>query len=214
MARVRVVQKGTLKGLACHQRRPSGQRKSAPLTKEQKVQRAAKAACTKLTLAQGIADWHANTQLEAEELAQKLGKSKRYVLNAMFQDGAQMVNAREKTNAFNAFKSIRLAQINEGKYCYDFLCTFRELTVLIERSNQNETSERLMDIQQQLLDEYRALSQEEKGGYVEQFEAEKSDQVTLRRTTVRGRVQTVANAKRNIVRVVCTLALVLLTTRS
>jgi hypothetical protein len=58
--------------------------------------------------------------------------------------------------------------------------------VLIDWSNQNKSLEQLMDIQQQLLEEYHTLSLEEKKGYAEQFEAEKSDQVTLCQITVCG----------------------------
>jgi hypothetical protein len=89
-------------------------KRRAPTTAEQKKKQVEKRKKNQQTLAQGVAEWRAQTDQKAQELAEQLGKTKQYVLNAMMNDGASLVRHREKTNAFNAFKSVRMAQINEG----------------------------------------------------------------------------------------------------
>jgi hypothetical protein len=58
--------------------------------------------------------------------------------------------------------------------------------------------ENLLNIQEQYLDKYEALTQEERDELVQEFTLQKLEASHLRRPTARARIQDVANVARNI----------------
>ncbi|KAJ7220384.1 hypothetical protein C8J57DRAFT_1015512, partial [Mycena rebaudengoi] len=83
--------------------------------------------------------WFADTQAKAHELAERFQKKPRYFLDIFFQGGAHMVNHQQKVNAYNAFKSEKLAECRE-----------------------NGESLNVTELHEQYNKEYKALSEEEK----------------------------------------------------
>jgi hypothetical protein len=89
--------------------------KRAPRTAEQKARLKRERGKKKDLLSEGVKSWHQDTLARAETIGLSIGRTQRYVLNYMMNDGAEMVRGRVKINSFNAFKSIRMAELNEGE---------------------------------------------------------------------------------------------------
>jgi hypothetical protein len=65
---------------------------------------------------EAVSEWYSYTLAKADDLGKQFNKKPRYFLDIFFQGGAKMVTHHQKTNAYNAFKSLKAAGLNEGFY--------------------------------------------------------------------------------------------------
>jgi hypothetical protein len=89
--------------------------KRAPRTAEQKARLKQESRRKKDLLEEGLKSWHIDTIARANAIGLSIGRSCCYVLKYMMNNGAEMVQERTKINPFNAFKSIRMAKLNDGE---------------------------------------------------------------------------------------------------
>lgn len=61
-----------------------------------------------------VNEWFSYTIAKADDLASRFQKKPRYFLDIFFQGGARMVHHHSKVNSFNAFKSLKSRELNEG----------------------------------------------------------------------------------------------------
>jgi hypothetical protein len=54
--------------------------------------------------------------VKADNLGKRFNKKLWYFLDIFFQGRVKMVTHNNKTNTFNAFKSLKVAELNEGIY--------------------------------------------------------------------------------------------------
>jgi hypothetical protein len=54
--------------------------------------------------------------VKADNLGKRFNKKPWYFLDIFFQGGAKMVTHNNKMNTFNAFKSLKAVELNEGIY--------------------------------------------------------------------------------------------------
>ncbi|KIL54459.1 hypothetical protein M378DRAFT_92015 [Amanita muscaria Koide BX008] len=116
--------------------------------------------------------WETYTLAKAEELSQWFDRKPRYFLDLFFQAGTRLASHHEKVNGFNAFKSMRIAEMRE-----------------------DGQTVQLMDVQAKLAEEWKALSEEDKLAVIEGFE---SSHQCVKRPTARSRIQDVSHVKRNM----------------
>jgi hypothetical protein len=94
--------------------------KRAPVPAAEREERRQANAETQRQIDDAISEWRTATFAKADELADRFHKTPRYFLDQFFNGGAHMLQQQNKTNAFNAFKSIKAAAVNDGKtdQCY------------------------------------------------------------------------------------------------
>lgn len=63
-------------------------------------------------------EWLDDTMEKANTYAEKFGKKPRYFLDLFFHGGARMVCQHKKTNAHNAFLSLKARDLREGMLLY------------------------------------------------------------------------------------------------
>ncbi len=61
-----------------------------------------------------VDEWMASTLAKAAELADRFDKKPRYFLDRFFLGGQKLIYKQSVTNAFNAFKSIKAAELRAG----------------------------------------------------------------------------------------------------
>ncbi len=66
-----------------------------------------------------IDEWMSHAHAKAHELAQRFDKKPRYFLDRFFQGGQKFIHKHTVTNAFNAFKSIKAAELRAGMLSHD-----------------------------------------------------------------------------------------------
>ncbi|KJA19639.1 hypothetical protein HYPSUDRAFT_143463, partial [Hypholoma sublateritium FD-334 SS-4] len=99
-----------------------------------------------------IDEWMASTLAKAAELADRFDKKPRYFLDHFFLGGQKLIYKQSVTNSFNAFKSVKAAELHaEGE------------------------KENTIEIQQQYKSEYDTLTVEQCAEYVAEFEAMKDN---------------------------------------
>ncbi|KAJ7241549.1 hypothetical protein C8J57DRAFT_1526695 [Mycena rebaudengoi] len=113
--------------------------------------------------------------IDEEELADLYDMKPRYFLDIFFQGGARMVHHQEKINPYNAFKSEKAAEARE-----------------------QGLAKNVPQLHMDHIDEYNALTDEEKDALVERFRDIRSRNFALRRDTPRAKIQDVANIVRNM----------------
>ncbi|KAF8229925.1 hypothetical protein L208DRAFT_1179823, partial [Tricholoma matsutake] len=59
-----------------------------------------------------VAEWYAYTLAKADNLGKRFNKKLWHFLDIFFQCRAKMVTQNNKTNAFNAFKSLKAVELN------------------------------------------------------------------------------------------------------
>ncbi|KAJ7900955.1 hypothetical protein B0H14DRAFT_2330532 [Mycena olivaceomarginata] len=121
------------------------------------------------------AEWHEFTRAKIQQMAKEFDMKERYFEDLFFQGGARMVHQQKNLNPYNAFKNAKAEENREAG--------IREDAREIHRNH---------------LDEYLALSKEEKDALLENFAQIKSDNFHFRRDTPRARIQDVANTVRNV----------------
>lgn len=110
-------QYGTIQALSGRHKDLNGSRNSSgrvPLTAAQKKDRQKNRVEKQERIDSFMRGWRAETRAKATAFAEEIGRDERFVLDLMFENGAKFVKEHEKTNSFNAFKSIRTTEMNEG----------------------------------------------------------------------------------------------------
>jgi len=90
--------------------------KPPPIPNHQRKEKLAKRQENQRQIDEAVAEWYAYTLAKADDLGKRFNKKPRYFLDIFFQGGAKMVTHNNKTNAFNAFKSLKAIELNEGIY--------------------------------------------------------------------------------------------------
>lgn len=139
-----------------------------------------------------VDEWFAFTMAKAAELAERFDKKPRYFLDRFFQGGQKLVYKQTVTNAFNAFKSIKAAELRAGVLVHIPLLQ-RNYTLLLDGEKEN-----VISIQRDFKEEYDALTAEERAEYIVEFDAMKTSSAHVARHTSRGCIQDLANIARNM----------------
>ncbi|KAJ6481140.1 hypothetical protein C8R45DRAFT_1100697 [Mycena sanguinolenta] len=146
----------------------------APLTGAERQEKQRAAAETKAEMDAACAEVHTYLRNKALELAERFQKKERYFLDIFYQAGARMVNAQEKTNPYNAFKSEKAAQL------------------------QGRTL-KAPELHTEFHHEYEAMTAEEKAAMVKRYDEEHKDEVQkMRRDTPMARIRDFSNTVKNI----------------
>lgn len=85
-----------------------------PLTAKQKKDKATEREETQAAIDAAVDEWFDLTTTKANELAERFNKKPRYFLDIFFHGGARMVHHHEKTNAHNAFVSLKAQELRDG----------------------------------------------------------------------------------------------------
>ncbi|KAJ7223777.1 hypothetical protein C8J57DRAFT_1094166, partial [Mycena rebaudengoi] len=128
--------------------------------------------------------WFTDTMALAEELAIEFKVKPKYFHDVFFQGGARMVHHQQNINPYNAFKSEKVAECQEH--------------ILVPK--------RAPELHCDYFEEYNQLMDAEKYEYVERFKETCNWEVKIRRDTLRGKIQDVANIVRNIKLLMCGLS--------
>ena len=106
----------TIKIASAPRQRNVPAQKPPPIPSQQRKEKLAKCQENQRQIDDAVAEWYAYTLAKADDLGKRFNKKPRYFLDIFFQGGAKMVTHNNKTNAFNAFKSLKAIELNEGIY--------------------------------------------------------------------------------------------------
>jgi hypothetical protein len=88
-----------------------------------------------------VSEWYSYTLAKADELGKLFNKKPRYFLDMFFQGGVKMVNHRHKTNAYNAFKSLKAAELSQGFFFCSIIVACHILTCRCLRRESDKTTD-------------------------------------------------------------------------
>lgn len=112
----------TLKNVSAPRRRePSQKKPSIPIPTHQRKEKIAARQERQRQIDDAVGEWFSYTLAKADELGKRFDKKPRYFLDMFFQGGVKMVNHRHKTNAYNAYKSLKAAELSEGFFVYSII---------------------------------------------------------------------------------------------
>lgn len=114
----------TINAVSAPRRRDQQKSSTIPIPAQQRKEKIAARQERQRQIDDAVSDWYSYTLAKADELGKTFDKKPRYFLDIFFQGGAKMVNHRHKTNSYNAFKSLKAAELSEGTF------PFCRLTVL------------------------------------------------------------------------------------
>jgi hypothetical protein len=63
---------------------------------------------------EAVSEWYSYTLMKADDLGKRFNKKPCYFMDLFFQGGVKLVMPRNKVNMFNAFKSLKAEELNEG----------------------------------------------------------------------------------------------------
>lgn len=114
----------TIKNVSAPRRRdPLAQKHtSIPIPTHQRKEKLAARQERQRQIDDAVSEWYSYTLAKADELGKLFNKKPRYFLDMFFQGGVRMVNHRHKTNAYNAFKSLKAAELTEGFCPFHCFC--------------------------------------------------------------------------------------------
>ncbi|KAJ6620824.1 hypothetical protein B0H10DRAFT_1945854 [Mycena sp. CBHHK59/15] len=158
-------------------------RKTAPRTPAELAEKKETRERRQAEINAAMEEWRDATNEKASELAARFDMKPRYFLDVFFQGGAHMINHQEKINAYNVFKSEKVAEN-------------RELGI----------SKKVHEIHSDHIEEYNALTEAEKAALVERFSETRERNQHLRRDTPRANIQDVSNVVRNMKMLMSALA--------
>ncbi|PPQ75355.1 hypothetical protein CVT25_005593, partial [Psilocybe cyanescens] len=150
--------------------------KASSLTVHQRKEKAIEREKTQQEVDEAVNEWFNNTMAKANELAERFNKKPRYFLDIFFHGGARMVNTREKVNPHSAFLSMKSQELRDDGHVMSML-----------------------NIQRDYKEEYNALADEEREELVREYKENLDSNKKLRRPLPRGRIQDIANIKRNMI---------------
>jgi hypothetical protein len=104
----------TVKTVSAPRQRKLPAQKPPPIPSQQRREKLAVRQETQRLIDDAVSEWYTYTLAKADDLGKRFNKKPRYFLDIFFQGGAKMVNHHHKTNAYNAFKSLKAADLNEG----------------------------------------------------------------------------------------------------
>jgi hypothetical protein len=108
----------TVKNLSAPRLRKAPAHKPPPIPNQQRKANLAKRQENQRQIDDAVAEWYAYTLAKADDLGKRFNKKPRYFLDIFFQGGARMITHNNKTNAFNAFKSLKAIELNDGSYLH------------------------------------------------------------------------------------------------
>lgn len=106
----------TIKNLSAPRQRIAPTQKAPPIPSHQRKEKLEKRQENQRRIDEAVAEWYTYTLAKAEDLGKQFNKKPRYFLDIFFQGGAKMVTHNSKTNSFNAFKSLKAIELNEGHF--------------------------------------------------------------------------------------------------
>jgi hypothetical protein len=106
----------TLKILSAPRQRIGPTQKPPPIPSQQRKEKLEKRQENQRQIDEAVAEWYTYTLAKADDLGKRFDKKPRYFLDIFFQGGAKMVTHYSKTNSFNAFKSLKAIELNEGLF--------------------------------------------------------------------------------------------------
>lgn len=98
---------------APHQRNPPTH-KLPSIPSQQRKEKLAACQEKQWLIDDAVSEWYTYMLAKANNLGKCFNKKPGYFLNIFFQGAAKMVNHHQKTNACNAFISLKAADLNEG----------------------------------------------------------------------------------------------------
>lgn len=104
---------GTVKALSAPKAQPRSVGRPT-MTEEQKEEASARRMGKKADMLEDVQKWEDDTKARANQLGEKYNMKPRYFLDLHYSGGARLVKQREGVNSFNAFKSLKAEEINEG----------------------------------------------------------------------------------------------------
>jgi hypothetical protein len=104
----------TIKNVSAPRLRKQPTHKRPPLPAQQQKEQQQKNRERQQQIDDAVGEWYTYTLAKADDLGKRFNKKPRYFLDLFFQGGVKMVTHRTKVNAFNAFKSLKAAEVNEG----------------------------------------------------------------------------------------------------
>ncbi|KAF8326485.1 hypothetical protein F5887DRAFT_1197076 [Amanita rubescens] len=158
----------------CPRQRTSKPRPYIPVPPEQRAQRRETNRERREEVNAAIIAWETYTLSKAEELAERFKRRPRYFLDLFYQSTSRLASRHEKANGFNLYKRKRIAEM-------------RELGITAN----------LIEIQPTLVQEWNAMTPEQKTQIVEEEEEEWNAPV-IKRPSARSRILDVTNVKRNM----------------
>jgi hypothetical protein len=90
--------------------------KPPPIPSQQRKEKLAARQENQRLIDNAVSEWYTYTLAKADDLGKRFNKKPRYFLDIFFQGGAKMVHHHQKTNAYNAFKSLKAAELHEGLF--------------------------------------------------------------------------------------------------
>lgn len=177
--------------------------KAVPLTDQQKEERNARRRERDSDIDNCLNDWFENTLSLADRLAEKYDMKPRYFLDKMFYGGACLVNTHQRTNAWNAFVSVKTGEMS-GEKLRKSIIQRRRLTHFADSNSADDDDgdddgdHRLKDISGKLAEEYAGLTDAEKKKFINDYEDRKDERrkTSAFHVTSRGRLQNVNNCIR------------------
>jgi hypothetical protein len=106
----------TIKNLSAPRQRIAPTQKPPPIPSQQRKEKLEKHQENQRQIDEAVAEWYSYTLEKADDLGKRFNKKPRYFLDIFFQGGAKMVTHNSKTNSFNAFKSLKAIELNEGLF--------------------------------------------------------------------------------------------------
>lgn len=106
----------TIKTVSAPQKRNAPAHKPPPIPSHQRKEKLAVHQENQRQIDDAVAEWYTYTLAKADNLGKIFNKKPRYFLDISFQGGVKMVTHNNKTNAYNAFKSLKVTELNEGTH--------------------------------------------------------------------------------------------------
>ncbi len=175
----------------CPRQRTSKPRPYIPVPPEQRAQRRETNRECREEVNATIIAWETYTLSKAEELAERFKRRPRYFLDLFYQSTSRLASRHEKANGFNLYKRKRTAEMRERTSPSD-RCQFDLLM-----HNTVGITTNLIEIQPTLVEEWNAMTPEQKTQIVEEEEEEWNAPV-IKRPSARSRILDVTNVKWNM----------------
>ena len=104
----------TIKNVSTPHQRHILRQKLPPIPNHQHKENIVKWQENQRQIDEAVSEWYLYTLAKADDLRKRFNKKPCYFLDIFFQGSAKMVTHCNKTNSFNAFKSLKAMELNEG----------------------------------------------------------------------------------------------------
>jgi hypothetical protein len=176
----------------------------APVPADQRLCRQLKADDLNERKSAHIKAWLADMNARAQRMAEEFDITHCRALDLLHSAGMRMVHACNG-NAWNAFLALKNLEL-KGKFFFFSPPYFPRLRVHSIEAGIDAVNSVAMH--ETFINEYNALTDEDKDELVEEYRLIKDRNKTFRRTNAKGRVEDITNTVRNIKRLVSSRAIV------